>query len=74
MLILQRKKGQSISINDDITLTIVDVGSDGVKIAIDAPREVTILRTELKDAAKENKKAAEEVPLSVLNEIRKIGK
>ncbi len=74
MLILQRKKGQSISINDDITLTIVDVGSDGVKIAIDAPREVTILRTELKDAAKENKKAAEEVPLSVLDEIRKIGK
>lgn len=74
MLILQRKKGQSISINDDITITIVDAGTDGVKIAIDAPKEVTILRTELKDAARENKKAAEEVPLSVLDEIRKIGK
>ena len=58
MLILQRRKGQSLSINDNITLTVVDTGTDWVKLAIDAPKEVPILRSELKEAAAENQKAS----------------
>ena len=50
MLILQRRKGQSLSINDNITLTVVDVGSDWVKLSIDAPRDIPVLRSELKEA------------------------
>lgn len=71
MLILQRKKGESLTINNNITLTIVDTGADWVKLAIDAPKEIPILRSELKEAAAENKEAAAEVPQNVLNEILK---
>ena len=71
MLILQRRKGQSLSINNNITLTVVDTGADWVKLAIDAPKEVPILRSELKEAAAENKKASATAPLKVLDEILK---
>ena len=47
MLILQRRKGQSLSINNNITLTVVDTGADWVKLAIDAPKEVPIVRGEV---------------------------
>ena len=71
MLILQRKKGESLTINNNIALTVVDTGTDWVKLAIDAPKEIPILRSELKEAAAENKEAAAEVPQNVLNEILK---
>ena len=51
MLILQRKNGESLSINNNITLTVMDIGADWVKLAIDAPKEIPILRSELKEAA-----------------------
>ena len=71
MLILQRKKGESLSINNNITVTIMDAGTDWVKLAIDAPKEIPVLRSELKEAADENKKASAEVPQKVLNEMLK---
>ncbi len=71
MLILQRRKGQSLTINDNITLTVVDAGTDWVKLAIDAPKEIPILRSELKEAAAENQKAAETAPAKVLDAILK---
>lgn len=71
MLILQRKKGESLTINDNITVTIMDSGTDWVKLAIDAPKEIPVLRSELKEAADENKKASAEVPQTILNEILK---
>jgi len=49
MLVLSRKQGESIRINDNITIKIVSVGPGRVKIAIDAPQDVTILRGELVD-------------------------
>lgn len=59
MLILYRKKGDSIVINDNITISIVETGPDGARIAIDAPRDVSILRKELIDAAEAaNREAA----------------
>ena len=61
MLILQRRKGQSLTINNNITLTIVDTGTDWVKLAIDAPKEIPILRTELVEAAAENQAASQTV-------------
>lgn len=69
MLILQRKKGQSITISEDITLTIAEIGPDCVKLAIDAPKDVLILRSELLEAAEENKAAAKTVPLQLLNQL-----
>lgn len=71
MLILQRRKGQSLTINDNITLTVVDTGTDWVKLAIDAPKEIPILRSELKEAAAENQMASATASRQVLNEIMK---
>ena len=57
MLILRRKKNESILIGDNIRITVVDCASDGVRIAIDAPRQVSILREELSRAEQENKES-----------------
>lgn len=63
MLILQRKKDQSLTIGNNISITVLDIGNDWVKLAIDAPKEVSILRTELLEAVSANQEAAS-TPLS----------
>ncbi|HCF49667.1 MAG TPA: carbon storage regulator [Syntrophomonas sp.] len=47
MLVLNRKKGQSICIGEQIRITVVDVQGDYIKIGIDAPREVGVYRQEI---------------------------
>ncbi len=49
MLILARKTGESIKIGDAITIEVVSVTGNTVRIGIDAPKEVGILRKELYD-------------------------
>ena len=66
MLVLSRKVGQRILIGDDITITIVRVAQGGVRIGIDAPKELPVVREELKeklDAADEAKKSDSKVAL-----------
>lgn len=69
MLILQRKKGQSLNIGNDVTLTISEIGPDWVRLAIDAPRDVTILRSELIEAAEVNKAAAQTASPQLLEQL-----
>lgn len=57
MLILRRKKNESLLIGDNIRITIVDCASDGVRLAIDAPKQISILREELSEAEQTNKTA-----------------
>lgn len=73
MLILQRKKQQTLIIGDDIKITVIDLGGDWVKLAIDAPREVSILREELVEAASANQEAVS-LPINVssLTEIKNL--
>lgn len=47
MLILSRREAECICLGDDIVLTIVAVGNDKVRIGVEAPPEVRILRNEL---------------------------
>lgn len=47
MLVLSRKPGERILIGDDITLTIVRIGPNNVRIGIEAPRDTNIVREEL---------------------------
>ena len=47
MLCLSRKKKQSIVINGNIVVTIVEVRGDNVRVSIDAPEDVKIMRKEL---------------------------
>lgn len=66
MLVLQRKVGESILIGEETTVTILAVEGGRVRVAVDAPKSITILRSELKVAAEENKAAAEQVEASPL--------
>ena len=52
MLVLSRKKGEKIAIGDNITLTIVEVRGDKVRLGIDAPQDVRIYREEVLEAIK----------------------
>lgn len=52
MLVLSRKKNESIVIRDDIVITVVDVRGDKVRLGIEAPREVTVHRREVYEAIK----------------------
>ena len=58
MLVLTRKAGEKIVIGDDITITILDVRGDGIRIGIDAPRGIKIQREEVLLAVAEANVAA----------------
>ena len=58
MLVLTRRTGESFYLGDDIKITISSVRGESVRVAIEAPQHVNILRAELKEAADINKEAA----------------
>ena len=60
MLILQRRAGESVRIGDDIEITIVATEGGRVRLSISAPKEITILRSELIGARETNLDAAME--------------
>ncbi len=47
MLILTRKLGESIIIEDNIKITVVDINKQQIKLGIDAPKHITINREEV---------------------------
>jgi carbon storage regulator len=47
MLVLSRKPGEKILIGDNVTVTIVRIGPNTVRLGIDAPRDMNIVREEL---------------------------
>jgi len=51
MLVLTRRVGESIRVGDDIVVTLVQIGPGKVRIGIEAPPSLTILREELLDQA-----------------------
>ncbi|WP_147634482.1 carbon storage regulator CsrA [Treponema pectinovorum] len=59
MLILSRKVDEKIKIGEDITITLIEVRGDQVKIGVEAPKNVKVFRQEVFEAIKiENKEAA----------------
>ncbi|MEO6811089.1 MAG: carbon storage regulator CsrA [Isosphaeraceae bacterium] len=50
MLVLSRKKNESIIINDHITITVVEIRGDKVRLGIDAPKDVAVHRREVYEA------------------------
>lgn len=60
MLVLTRKKDQTIVINDNIEITVLDIQGDQVRLGINAPRNVAIHRKEVfLEIQEENRKAAD---------------
>jgi carbon storage regulator len=47
MLVLTRRAGEKIRIGDEIEVTVLRMSGDRVRIGIDAPREIRVLRTEI---------------------------
>ena len=70
MLILRRKTGESLILNENIKITVLESGSDGVRLAIDAPKQVQILREELVEATKANKEAVAAVDKEKLEKLK----
>ncbi len=72
MLILQRKAGQSFVIGDDIEITVQEINGGRVRLSINAPKSVLIVRKELIEAQKANCSAAEEVgsPIQLLELLK----
>ena len=55
MLILQRRPGESVVIGENITISVVSIEGGRVRLAVSAPPEVSILRSELLDAELANR-------------------
>lgn len=66
MLVLSRKKNESIVINNDITVTVVEIRGDKVRLGIVAPKEVPVHRQEVYDAIHGKEAAAEPAPPTVV--------
>jgi carbon storage regulator len=58
MLVLSRKKNESIVINNDITIVVVEIRGDKVRLGVEAPKEVPVHRREVYDAIRRNDVAA----------------
>jgi carbon storage regulator len=58
MLVLGRKVGERILVGDDVVLTVVSAGREGVRIGIEAPRDVRIHRAEIVDQVAADNRAA----------------
>jgi len=76
MLVLARKLDESIVVGDNITIKVISIDKGVVKLGIDAPRDISIIRSELLEDVKESNIAAskdvDEGTLSILSKL--IGK
>lgn len=68
MLVLGRKTDESLIVGDDIVITILSIEGDRVKVGINAPKHVTILRSEVRDR---QLRAAESAPTLLPSEPRR---
>lgn len=69
MLVLARKKGETIQIGDNITLKVIDISGDTVRLGIDAPKSVELVRGELLEQLTDENKSAVATDLSSLMKL-----
>jgi carbon storage regulator len=68
MLVLSRKKNESIVINNDITIVVVEIRGDKVRLGVEAPKEVPVHRREVYEAIKRSEQTAREPDATGTNE------
>ncbi len=69
MLILTRKIGQGFMIGQDVEITITEISGDKVRVGIEAPKDVKVLRRELCETMKENQNAAHKADTGLLRAL-----
>ena len=74
MLILSRKVDEQIKIGNDITVTIIEVRGEQVKIGVEAPKSVKVFREEVFNAIQKENKAAAVTNTSALDSFSKLFK
>ena len=72
MLALTRKKGDSIIINDNIEVTILDIQGDQVRLGINAPRDITIHRKEIYEQIRQENISAANISKSTVEVLNKL--
>ena len=68
MLVLSRKKNESIVINNDITIVVVEIRGDKVRLGIEAPKEVPVHRREVYEAIKRSEMAQNQESAKTAND------
>lgn len=78
MLVLSRRRDETIMVGDEVEITIVDIKGDTVRLGINAPRAVSVHRKEIYDAIKaeniENMKKQQVVNTAVIGDLAKLMK
>lgn len=69
MLVVTRKTDESLTISDNIEITVLEITKDRVKIGISAPKDVKIIRNELKDAQDMNKQSSAALPKAAIEAL-----
>jgi len=70
MLVVSRKIGEELKVGNDIIVKIIDIDKNQVKVGIDAPRNIMILRMELvKEITKQNKLSLQNTTKDVLHTL-----
>lgn len=73
MLVLSRKLDESIEIGDDITIKVISIEKGVVKLGVDAPKNVSIVRSELlEDVKNANIAASKEIKMDELTQLSAI--
>lgn len=63
MLVLSRKKNEALVINGDITVTVIEIRGDKVRLGIEAPREASVHRREVWECIRQHQMPEPAVPL-----------
>ncbi|MEQ2527514.1 carbon storage regulator CsrA [Bacillaceae bacterium CLA-AA-H227] len=74
MLVLTRKKGESVVIGDQIVVEIVEIDGDQIRLGITAPKNIQIHRAEIYQAIQEENKEALTVSENFIKNIKKNSK
>ncbi len=69
MLVVTRKTEESIIIADNIEVTVLEVAKDRVKLGISAPKDIKIIRNELRHAQEANLDSSKAVPRAAIDAL-----
>lgn len=69
MLVIRRRPGESFWIGESVEVQIIEAGPGKVKLGIRAPREIPVVRSEIRDTREQNQRAAGRLEAQVLQRI-----